>query len=89
MSRGLRDHRVRGGAQSCPADHRAARRKRSAAERNLSGIALDVLDRFERHAEPLRDELRERGLVALAVRMGAGDDRHLAARDRTAIPCGR
>ena len=35
---------------------------------------------LERHAEPFMHELREHGRVALAVRMGAAEDRERAAR---------
>ena len=61
------------------AHQRAPRRERAASERNFFGVALDVVDRLERHAEPFGNELRKRRGVALAVGMGAGDDRHHAA----------
>ena len=77
---GALDDGVGRDAQRHAADHGAARRERAAAERDLRGIALDVVDGLERHAEPFRHELRERGLVTLSVRMRAGDDRDHAAR---------
>ena len=81
----------RGGCdfQSIAADQRGARRIGAAADRHLVGIALDVADGLERHAQPFMHELREYGGVALAVRMGAGNDRYRAARDRSANPCDR
>ena len=83
----MRRHRFRLGddcvgceAQRDAAHHRTARGEGAAADRDLFRIALDIADSVERNAEPFRDELRERGGVALAVRMRAGDDRHHAAR---------
>src|SRR5690606_29337922 len=45
----------------------------------LVGVAVDDRDLLERHAEALRDELREGGFVALAVAVRAGQ--HLDRAD--------
>ena len=66
--------------QRVAADQRRARGIGAAADRDLSGIALDVADGLERHAQPFMHELREHRGMSLPVRMGAGDDRHRAAR---------
>ena len=58
----------------------AARTVRAAADRHLVGIALNEADRFERHTEPFVHHLRINGLVALAVRVGTGDDHERTAR---------
>src|SRR5262249_54968447 len=66
--------------------HRAPR-MRAAAFRDAVGVALDQLDAVERNAQPLDQELREAGLVALAARERAdhgldaavGPDRDLGA----------
>ena len=58
----------------------AARAIAAAADRHGVGVALDIADVLERHAEPFRGHLRIDGLVSLAVRMGAGKDRQHAAR---------
>ena len=62
------------------ADHHAARTIGAAADRDLRGVALHIADRFEGHAEQFVGELGEHRGVALAVRMGAGEDRERAAR---------
>ena len=48
------------------------------ADRGLVGVAVDHLDVLDRHAELLGDQLGERGLVALAVGVGAGEHLHHA-----------
>ena len=58
----------------------AARAVAAAADRHRVGVALHEADIFERHAEPFRHHLRVDGGMALAVRMGAGEDREHAAR---------
>src|SRR3546814_3604788 len=45
-----------------------------------AGIAVHDLDVLDRHAERRGDELREGGLVALAVAVGAGEDGDRAGR---------
>src|SRR5262249_55072140 len=59
--------------------HRSrARAPGAVAEWDLIGIALDERDVFDRKAQPIGRDLRERDLVTLAVRMAAGEDRHFA-----------
>ena len=58
----------------------AARAVAAAADRHLVGVALHEADVLERHAEPFGHHLRVDGLVALAVRVRAGDDGEHAAR---------
>src|ERR1700733_7935879 len=48
-------------------DRDRARTVGSHAELHLVGVAMDDLHLADRHADPLRDQLREGGLVALAV----------------------
>ena len=50
------------------------------AELHLVGVTVDDLDRVERHAEAVGDDLREGGLVPLAVAVGAGQDLDRADR---------
>ncbi len=66
-------------------DRRAADRERARAvgahaERNAAGVAVHDVDVVDRDAEPRRDDLRERRLVALAVAVRAGEDRDAAGR---------
>ena len=68
-----------GEPQRGAAEHGAARRISAAAERHLVGVALQIADRFKRHAEPFAHQLCERRRMALSMRMGAGNDRHRAA----------
>ncbi len=51
---------------------------RAAADRDPVGVAGDEAHAVERHAEPFGDQLRERRLVALALRHGADEDLDLA-----------
>ena len=83
----MRRHRLRlvddgvgGFLERIAADLHAARAVGAAPDRHRVGVALHEADAAERHAEPLRHHLRIDGGVALAVRMGAGEDRHHAAR---------
>ena len=77
---GLLDDGVGGALERVAADMHAARAVGAAPDRHLVGVALDEADDLERHAEPFVHHLRVDGLVALAVRMGAGKDRERAAR---------
>ena len=56
-----------------PSRERPAR-MRAAADRDPRGVAGDEPDAVERHAEPFGDQLREAGLVPLALRHGADRD---------------
>ena len=62
-----------------PTDERA-RAVGAHAERHAAGVAVDDVDVLDRDAEPRRDDLRERRLVALAVAVRAGEHRHAAGR---------
>ena len=71
------------------ADRDRARAVGAHADRGLVGVAVDHLDVLDRHAELLGDQLRERGLVALAVGVGAGEHLHhagVAEADLGALP---
>ena len=62
-------------------DRRAADRDRARAvgahaEEDAPGVAVDDVHVLDRHAEPVGDDLRERGLVSLAVGVRAGEHRH-------------
>ena len=70
-----------GGAPDRGAAHIGrARAAVPAADRDQVGVALHEADALVRHAEPLGEDLRERRLVPLADRLGAGDQRHGAVR---------
>ena len=56
------------------------REHRSHAERNLAGVAVDNLDLVEGEAQPVRHELGEGRLVALAMAVRAGEDGDAAGR---------
>src|SRR5262249_5411841 len=61
--------------------HRARARAVCAhAELHLLGVAVHDADVVERNAEPIGDDLRERGLVALTVRVAAGENLDRASR---------
>ena len=77
---GLFDDAVGGALERIAADLHAARAIGAAAERYGIGVALHEADVLERHAEPFRHHLRIDGLVALAVRMRAGENGQHAAR---------
>ncbi len=62
------------------ADRDRARAVGAHAERNASGVAVHDLDALERHAEPVRDDLREGRFVALAVTVRAGEHGDRAGR---------
>src|SRR6516164_7377447 len=53
------------------------------AEGDLVGVAMDDLDALDRNAQPVCDELGEGGLVALAMTVRSGQDRHTAGRMNT------
>src|SRR5271154_4772728 len=53
---------------------------RAAADRNAVSIAGHEPHRLDRYAQPFADQLRETGLVTLAVRHSADDDFHDAFR---------
>ena len=63
-----------------PADGERARPVGAHAERHAARVAVDDVHVVERNAELGRDDLRERGLVALPVAVRAGEDRHAARR---------
>ena len=77
---GLVNDRVACLAQGATGQQRATSRVRAAAVGDGIGVALDVTDRLERDAEPLGDQLGERGGVTLAMRVRAGEDRRRTAR---------
>ena len=62
------------------ADRAGARAIGAHAELHLVGIAVHDRNVLERNAKPLRHQLREGRLVALAVRMAAGEHFHGAGR---------
>ena len=62
------------------ADRQRARAVRAQAHRARRGVAVDDLDDARVDPEAVADDLREARLVALAVRRGAGEDRHRARR---------
>ena len=68
------DHHVARLDDGAAALHHRARAAGAAAGDELIGIALQQPDLFERHAEPVRQHLRERRGVTLAVIERAGDD---------------
>ena len=57
------------------ADGDRARAVGAHAEQDLRGVAVHDVDVLDRHAETVGDDLREGGLVALAVRVRAGEHR--------------
>ena len=68
----------------CLDDGRAADCQRSAAvsahaEEDLAGVTMLDVDVFQRDTELVGHDLREGRLVALAVAVAAGEDRHLAS----------
>ena len=77
---GLLDDGIGGAFERIAADMHAARPISAASDRHFVGVALDEADGVDRHAEPLVHHLRIDGLVALAMRMRAGNDRDGAAR---------
>ena len=77
---GLFDDSVGGAFEGVAADMHAARAVSAAAHRHRVGVALDIANVVKRHAEPLADHLHIDGLMALAVRMRAGENRQHAAR---------
>ena len=60
------------------ADRQRARAVSAHAEGDLVGVAVHDLDLLDRHAEPVGDELGKGRLVALTVRMRAGQHRDAA-----------
>ncbi len=69
------DNLVHGLHHGGTADREAAAAVGAHAEWNFSGIAVHDLNLVERDAELADDKLGEGGLVALAVAVGAGEDR--------------
>ena len=69
---GLVGHLVGGARHRLAADGQRARAVGAHAERALGGVAVDDLDLGRVDAEPVGHDLREAGLVALAVRRAAG-----------------
>src|SRR5712675_2380388 len=67
----LLDDLVRGVEHDDAAEPQRPAGMRAAADRDAVGVAGDQLDAVDRHAEPFGDQLREAGLVALALRRGA------------------
>src|SRR6185437_4344600 len=68
---------------ACAVDRRAGNRggtrtPGAVAERNAVGVTLDDTDVVDTEAEPVGGDLRKRNVVALAVRMAAGEHRHFA-----------
>ncbi len=63
------------------ADRARARAVGAHAELHLVGVAVHDADVVDRDAEPFGHELREGGLVALAVLVTAGEDFDRAGRD--------
>jgi hypothetical protein len=85
----LLDDLVAGVDDRLAADRDRARAVGAHADRGLLGIAVDKLHILDRHAELLGDQLRERGLMALAMGMGAGqhlDHAGVAEADLGALP---
>ena len=76
----LENHFVARLRQRRAADHQRARAIGAHAELHLVGVAKDDIDVLERHAEFLANDLREGGLVALAVTVRANEHGHLAGR---------
>ena len=75
---GLVDQRLRGLAGRGAADLGRLGAVGAGAARDGVGVALEHRDLLDRDPEPVGDDLRERRLVALALREGAGADDRLA-----------
>ena len=74
-----------GGEMEGRARHRRGARAAGAfAEEHLVGVALDVLRVLRVDAEAVADDLREGGLVALALVVGAGEQQAPCRRGRSA-----
>ena len=73
-----RDDVVGGKPRGGAAELRRLRAVRAGALRDLVGVALENRDRLDGDAEAVRDDLRERRLVALPVREGSGSNRRAA-----------
>ena len=65
---------VRGVQHDDAGEPQRAAGMRAAADRDAVGVAGHEAHAVDRHAEPFGDELREAGLVSLALRHGADDD---------------
>ena len=74
----LFDNLVGGIAQRRAADGHGTRAIRAAPVGDRVGIALHQADFLERHAEPGMDHLGIGRLMALAMAVSAGNDRHRA-----------
>src|SRR5204863_7706576 len=75
----LLDDLVRGVEHDDAAEPQRPAGMRAAANRDAVRVAGDELDAVDRYAEPFGHQLREAGLVALALRGRADDDLHGAA----------
>ena len=62
------------------ADGDRARSVGAHAEGHPVGVAMDHVDVFDRHAEPVGDDLRKGGLVPLAVGVRSSEHGHRAGR---------
>ena len=85
----LVDDLVAGVDHGLAADRQRARAVGAHADRGLVGVAVDDVDVLVGHAQLLGDHLRQGGLVALAVAVGAGHHLHLAGvgeADLRALP---
>ncbi len=76
----FRHHLVAGLGQRGAAHHQRARAVGAHAELHPIGIAKHDIDIVERHPEFLRHDLREGRFMALAMIVGADQDRHLSGR---------
>ena len=81
---GLVDHLVERHVDGDAADGQRARAVGVEPERADRGVGVQHLDVVGVDAEPVGHDHRPGGLVALAVRRGAGDDLHLVGRQRPA-----
>ena len=76
----LRDDLLARVPERDPADRRASGSRTCPSQLGDGGVAVEHLDVVDVDAELVGDDLRPRGLVALAVRRGARDDLHGAER---------
>src|SRR5256885_11496427 len=76
----LLDHLIAGARRRDAAHLRRARAAGAVAHLDEFGVALAEIDHLERDTDLLRDDLRERGLVALAVAERAHDQGDTAIR---------
>ena len=74
------DHLVHRLDDGAAADRQRARAISAHPVGDFGGVAVDDLDRLERHAEMVGDELREGRLVPLTVRVRPGQHCNAAGR---------